>query len=216
MSGGSLQRPPTLRGVDEAVERAARLADHPLRGMLGIVGPPGAGKSTLATAVAEALGGRGAVVPMDGFHLANSVLIASGRREWKGRLDTFDGWGYLRLLQRLRAEHDRTVFAPAFDRALEEPVAGSIEVSSAVRLVITEGNYLLDPSEPWASVRAELDEVWYCDVDEEVRLARLVERHVRFGKPLDLARRWVATVDQPNASSIAAHRDRADCWVVLE
>jgi len=147
---------------------------------------------------------------MDGFHLADDALVRLGRRDRKGAIDTFDGDGYLALLRRIRSERDRTVFAPAFERAIEQPIAGSIAIEPAVRLVVTEGNYLLAAAEPWPAVRGAIDEVWYCEADDDVRRQRLVARHVQFGKPEPDARRWVENVDEVNARLIAATRASAD------
>lgn len=195
--------------VPEAVDRARALLARPGRSILGIAGAPGAGKSTLAATVAEALGPAAVLVPMDGFHLADQALDALGRRAWKGRIDTFDGRGYLALLRRLRLETDHVVYAPAFERELEQPLAGAIGVGPECRLVITEGNYLLCEGDPWAEVLAELDDAWFCEVDDDLRTARLVERHVRFGKPPDAAVEWVRRVDGPNAELVTATRHRA-------
>jgi pantothenate kinase len=200
---------------DELVERAAGLASGPGRAVLGICGAPGSGKSTLAARLVEALGPAAAWVPMDGFHLADAALDRLGRRSAKGAPDTFDGWGYLALLRRLAAETGHPVYAPDFERTLEQPLAGSIAVGPPVRLVVTEGNYLLLETEPWTLVRRALTEVWYVEVDEAVRLERLVARHVAFGKEQAAARDWVAAVDEPNARLIAAGRGGADLVVDL-
>ncbi len=182
------------------------------RVLVGIAGAPGAGKSTLAAAVAAALRARRvavAVVPMDGFHLADVALDALGRRGAKGAVDTFDGAGFAALLARV-ATGEETVWAPAFDRELEQPIAGSIPVPPEARVVLTEGNYLLLPEKPWNRVRALLDEAWYVDIDGDLRYSRLVERHVRFGKSRAAAEAWVQAVDEPNAARIRPTADRAD------
>jgi pantothenate kinase len=147
---------------------------------------------------------------MDGFHLADDALVRLGRRDRKGAIDTFDGDGYLALLRRIRSETDRTVYAPAFERTIEQPIAGSIAIEPAVRLVVTEGNYLLAAADPWPAVRAALDEVWYCEADDDVRRQRLIARHVQFGKSEPAARRWVENVDAVNSRLIAATRESAD------
>ncbi len=185
------------------------------RTLLGIVGPPGSGKSTLAAAVVRYAGPAAVGVPMDGFHLADAELDRLGRRARKGAVDTFDSYGYVALLARIRAETDHVVYAPAFDRDLEQPVAGAIAVRPTTRLVVTEGNYLLDPEPPWDQVAALLEESWYVQLDDGVRRQRLVARHERFGKSPDDARAWEQAVDQPNAERIAAVRDQADRLVDL-
>lgn len=204
--------PPTL--APACLSRLQRLLARPGRTLLGIVAPPGAGKSTLAAAVAAACPGRSVVVPMDGFHLANAELQRLRRAERKGAPDTFDAAGYVSLLRRLRApSFGETVYAPEFRREIEEPIAGAIAVESGIPLVITEGNYLLLASEPWAGVRTLLDEVWYVDVDPAVRLQRLVQRHVAHGRTHEEAQAWVAATDEPNARLVAQTRDRADFFL---
>ncbi|WP_344359846.1 nucleoside/nucleotide kinase family protein [Streptomyces gobitricini] len=198
----------------ELTARARRLAVPGTRRLLGLAGAPGAGKSTLAARLADRLDGLAALVPMDGFHLAQAELRRLGRADRKGAPDTFDAAGYAALLGRLRAAAPGTVvYAPAFDRALEEPVAGSIPVAPEVPLVITEGNYLLHDAGPWASVRPLLDEVWFLELDDHRRVHRLVERHVRFGKERSYAERWVRESDEANARLVTAGRGRADLVV---
>ena len=197
---------------------AARLADGRPRMLLGLIGPPGAGKSTFAAALLTAWEtrhpGTAQVVPMDGYHLANVELARLGRAARKGAPDTFDSAGFVSLLRRLRDQPaDETVLAPEFRREIEEPVAGAIPVFPETRLVIVEGNYLLldDPRlGAWGQVRALLDEAWYVDVDPALRLERLVARHVQFGRTPEAARAWVETTDEPNARLIEATRARAD------
>lgn len=191
--------------------RAGRLAEHHRRVLVGITGPPGAGKSTLAAAVRAAAGPGAAIVPMDGFHLAQSELVRLGRAGRKGAPDTFDALGYLFLLRRLREEPDDVVYAPTFRRDLEEPIAGAIPVGPEIRIVLTEGNYLLlSGVPPWEGVRALLDEVWYLDLDEKVRIDRLVARHVAFGRSEAEARRFVLDSDERNAALVEATRAAAD------
>ena len=195
---------------DDLVERAARPISGGARRLLGVCGPPGAGKSTLAGALAAALGRRAVVVPMDGFHLAQAELRRLDREDRKGAPDTFDAAGYVALLRRLRAATEPVVYAPRFHREIEEPIAGEIPVPRAVPLVITEGNYLLLDEEPWAEVRRLLDDVWYLDAGEEDRVAALIRRHERFGRSAAEARRFALGSDQRNAERVIAARDRAD------
>ncbi|MFF5981993.1 nucleoside/nucleotide kinase family protein [Streptomyces olindensis] len=203
---------------DDLVRRARALPRGGRRAILGIAGSPGAGKSTLAEHLVRELNGGGdpwvAHVPMDGFHLADAELERLGRRDRKGAPDTFDAAGYAALLARLRAEaDDDTVYAPGFERVLEQPIAGAIPVPPTVRLVVTEGNYLLLETGAWARVRHRLDEVWFCELPEPERVRRLVARHERFGKSHRDAVEWVLRSDQRNAELVAATRDRADLVV---
>lgn len=187
------------------------------RVVLGITGSPAAGKTTLAERLVDAVtarGGRAAHVPMDGFHLADAALDRLGRRDRKGAIDTFDGWGYRSLLQRLRERADEPVYAPGFERTLEQPIAGSIAVGPEVDLIVSEGNYLLVDEQPWPAARALCTEVWFCPTPGDLRRERLVARHVEFGKPPEAAEAWVDAVDVPNAVLIEATRPRADAEVV--
>jgi pantothenate kinase len=203
--------------LEELVQRAAGLAKHD-RAILGICGSPGAGKSTIAERLVAHLDPDGrtvARVPMDGFHLADTALDRLGLRGRKGAPETFDAFGYLALLRRLRVELAHAVYSPDFERTLEQPIAGAICIGTEVRLVITEGNYLLLHDDPWPRIRASLDEVWFVELDQDERRRRLVARHVAFGKPDASARRWVDEVDEPNARRIEATRHLADLEIDL-
>ena len=196
--------------IDAALERARALAVGPQRRILGIAGPPGGGKSTLAELIACELGDRVRVVGMDGFHLAQCELERLGRADRKGAIDTFDVAGYVALLRRLRDPADGVVYAPMFRRDLEEPVGSAVAVPADVPLVVTEGNYLLVGDGPWAAVRPLLDEGWYVATPEPERLRRLVQRHIAHGRPRDAATAWARGSDQRNAELIETTRHRAD------
>jgi pantothenate kinase len=197
-----------LSGVVARVRRAIRPGR---RTLLGIAGPPGAGKSTLVEALGQALGDEAAVVGMDGFHLAEAELVRLGRRARKGAPDTFDAYGYAALLARLRADREPVVYAPRFDRGLEEPIGSAVPVPRGLPLVITEGTSLLLDGEGWAAARACLDEVWFLDLPDDVRVDRLVRRHQDFGMAPDAAlERATHGSDGQNAALVARTRGRAD------
>ena len=185
------------------------------RRILGITGAPGAGKSTVCTALAAALGRDAVIVGMDGFHLANQELVRLGRRQRKGAPDTFDADGYAALLGRLRDPQGQTIYAPVFDRQIEESVGSAVPVFPDVPLIITEGNYLLLEDGGWERAGAAIDAVWYLELPEDVRLERLLLRHEQFGRSRADAESWVDSVDQRNAELIGQTRGRADLVVQL-
>ena len=197
----------------QLLERARALAGRPGRALLGITGPPAAGKSTLAERLREELGAAAAYVPLDGFHLAHQLLVENGLVERKGAPDTFDAAGYVALLRRLRDPAEGVVYAPRFDRDIEDSIANAILVPPDVPLVITEGNYLLLRSGPWAQVADLLDEVWYIELAEDTRLRRLIGRHMEFGRDSAEARDRATGSDQRNAVLIEAGRDYASLVV---
>ena len=133
-------------GVEGLLDRALRLLDRPGRAVLGIAGAPASGKSTLAALLLAELErqrpGEAVGVGMDAFHLGHRVLVRRGQTEIKGAPETFDAVGYLHLLQRIRTETG-TVYAPEFDRDIEDSLAHVVEIGPEVGLVVTEGNYLL-------------------------------------------------------------------------
>jgi pantothenate kinase len=205
------------RDIDALCDRALALARSGRRVIIGVAGPPGAGKSTLAKAVVAAVRerrpGSAALVPMDGFHLADVQLGRLGLLDRKGAPETFDAAGYAVLLERIRADDEAVVYAPDFDRELEQPIGAAVAVDAATRVVVTEGNYLLLPTGLWPRVRASLDEVWFAQTEDAERVERLIARHVEFGKPPDVAREWVLRSDEANASLVAGTRWAADLVV---
>lgn len=206
------ETPEHLLTVDQCLDRARELAASGQRRVLGIAGPPAAGKGSVTDRVIGALGAQAVQVPMDGFHLAEAELHRLGRHERKGAPDTFDAAGYVALLHRIREAAD-VVYAPEFHREIEESYAGAIAIPPAVPLVITEGNYLLLDEGPFADVRGLLDEAWFLVPDDATRVDRLVRRHVRHGRSPAAAREWVQHSDERNAALIAATRLRADVLV---
>lgn len=203
--------------VPELVERARGLVRSGERRILGIAGGPGAGKSTLGAALLDGLGEDAVLVGMDGFHLAQDELVRLGRADRKGAPDTFDVDGYAALLRRLAAQlpGDADVYAPVFDRGLEQSIGSSTAVRSDVPLVITEGNWILLSDDPWGAVRPLLDEAWFVDLAPRERRRRLVARRLSHGHPRDEAEAWVTGVDEPNALVAEGTRPAADLVVSL-
>lgn len=150
---------------------------------------------------------------MDGYHLANEVLKATGNLARKGEPDTFDTAGYVENLRRLRNSPIGTpVPWPTFDRTLHDPVPGGLIIEQQ-SIVITEGNYLLFDdagAQEWSAVRNLLDECWYLDGNREILAERLLDRHLRGGRTPDAARAKVHNSDLRNAELIAKTMPRAD------
>ena len=197
--------------ITEAVAALRQSLDGGRRILLGIAGAPGSGKSTFAELIRQQFGpDEAVVVPMDGFHVGNTIIEGTPLRQRKGAIDTFDAGGYLSLLRRLVRRDEPVVYAPEFRRTLDEPVAASIAIPAEVPLVITEGNYLLVEQEPWKDIRAQLDEVWFVDTPHALRLRRLVQRHISYGMEPAAAEAWAHGPDEANAVLIQATRPAAD------
>jgi pantothenate kinase len=199
----------------DPVAVARELAARPGRTLLGICGAPGSGKSTLAERLHAAVPGS-VLVGMDGFHLAQEQLRRDGSTDRKGAPDTFDAHGYVALLERLRRRDEPVVFAPRFHRDIEEPIACAVPVPEAAKLVITEGNYLLLESEPWARIPELLDETWFLAPPEQLRIDRLIARHERYGRSHEQARGRALGSDQRNADLVAVTGHRATRHIAVD
>jgi len=194
-------------GVDDFEARIRAAARGNSRLLVGLVGPPGAGKSTVAAQVSAGLGA--SIAPMDGYHLSNAVLDDRGLRGVKGAPDTFDVDAFVSMLRSLRGGSD--VWLPDFDRTVDEPRPGQILIPADAPIVIVEGNYLL----VWEAVADLLDLVAYIDVDPAVRVQRLIDRHVEFGKSREDAAAFVNESDERNTVVIESQRHRADLSIVV-
>lgn len=202
---------------DQARALAPRLRGAPQKGrrkLIALVGPPGAGKSTLAAALCAQMSAQGiatAVVPMDGFHLDNQLLDRFSLRARKGAPQTFDADGVVRLVGAL-AEAER-VFYPLFDRAEDLARAGAGMVGGDCACVIVEGNYLLLDQPGWRDLQPFWDFTIRLDVPLEVLRARLVQRWLDHGLDRGSAEARAEGNDLENARLIAAQSLAADITV---
>jgi pantothenate kinase len=207
-----------INSLEEALERAIYLTQNrDTRTIIGIVGKPGAGKSSLSSYLLRKLPKETSVlVPMDGYHLSNTQLALLGRSHRKGAPDTFDSHGYADLLQKIKRIHTQDIYFPIFHREIEESIAAEGVINPHTSLVLTEGNYLLLSQDGWSRVGPSLTECWFVDVDNDRRMARLVARHIKFGKSAEEAHAWAHGTDQRNAELIETTRASADVIVNLD
>lgn len=192
-----------------ATELLATLSNLPgkNRYFLGITGCPAAGKSMLAKNLTDEINSRtrddfAAVVPMDGFHLPNSILKQRGLLNIKGAPETFDADSFVKLINRLHEFPDRSIRCPAYDRKIHDPVRNAITIRPCNQLIIVEGNYLLLNVSPWNIIRTKMDEVWYIDTPLKTVKEQLLRRHIAGGTGKDEAERKVESVDLPNAELV--------------
>ena len=175
--------------IESALQRTPRV-------LLAISGPPAAGKSTLAEELALSYGEKAAFVPMDGFHLDNDILTARGMLARKGAPETFDGKGFVHLVERIAA--GESVYAPRFDRAADLSRAGAIEIDHHA-LVIFEGNYLFSALAPWDRLIAFWTISIWLDVSMETIEKRCIDRWLAHGFSASAARARARENDLVNA-----------------
>lgn len=195
----------------EAKEIVTKLTLGSKRTIIGIVGKPGGGKSTLSKFLLKGCDETlVSVLPMDGFHLSNKVLQSLGRLERKGAPDTFDVKGFTQLLARIARDQSNPIYYPIFDRSIEESIAAQGVVMPSTRVVIVEGNYLMHDRDGWQEISPLLDQSWYAYLDEDIRISRLISRHIAFGKDPESAKAWAKGSDQANAELIELSVARCD------
>ena len=209
--------PTQITSIDEVIARAESLMTSMSgqRKIVGLIGKPGAGKSTLSAQLIEQLGDQAAILNMDGYHFSNLALRELGRADRKGAPDTFDALGFTEILKRVKHEVDQNIYFPVFDRSIEESIAAQGVITPEIKLVITEGNYLLHNDNNWGGVKKFLDESWFIEVDDQIRIERLVNRHHKFGKSKADAHSWATGSDENNAQVVARTRALADVIIKL-
>lgn len=206
-----------INSISEAIARINYLVEvHKKRFIVGITGKPGAGKSTFASELISQLPElKPELVPMDGYHLSNSQLKRLNREHKKGAYNTFDIFGFTNLLERINKDIHTNIYFPVFYREIEESFSADAVVSAQTKVVITEGNYLLHNEGGWEKVKNELVETWYLQVDENLRIERLIERHKKFGKDQKSAEFWAKGSDESNAKLVDSTAALADVIVHL-
>jgi pantothenate kinase len=209
--------PIIIRGLEEARKRILDLESKlKTRVVIGITGKPGAGKSTVTSKLKEMIPGEKAVIlSQDGYHLSNLQLESLGRSNFKGAPDTFDSEGFAKILLRVKSELKNNIYFPIFHREIEESISAEGLITEKTNVVLVEGNYLLFETHGWGEVAKHLDEIWYLQVDDDLRLSRLVARHIEFGKNPQVAAAWAQGSDEANARLIERVRDKANAFLLV-
>lgn len=216
--------PPLLEDPVQAL--LAHLTTGKPRSLIALVGLPGAGKSTLAARLGEAVNERArketmVVVGMDGFHLTKAQLKQLPDPEYalsrRGAPWTFDAHLMAQRLEHVKQSAGReSVWWPDFQHDVGDPVDNVHEIGPDMRLVLVEGLYLLHETDGWNEVRQQFDEHWYLDTPPEVALERLTLRHMRvWHLTREEARQRIAANDQLNAKVVMDSGSGAD-WRIMD
>lgn len=205
----------------EIAHRALECAAKAQRRILvGIIGGPGAGKSTLAADVIgilnDRIDGSAARVPMDGFHMVQSKLEAEELTAFKGAPHTFEAESFVQLLKQLKPAH-MPVSVPGYSRKIEDVVPDAFTIAGNVPILIVEGNYLLLDTSPWNEISDLLDLSFFLHLTADVTRARLLRRHAEHGRfTPDWIERHVAEVDMVNYSVVESSAARANVFIELD
>ena len=184
------------------------------RFVLAITGVPGAGKSTLADLLMENINRvlkeeSAIVIPMDGYHYHNDILIEKGLLSLKGIPQTFDSQRFVTLIKDIASEKIEKLYCPSYDRRLHNPVERSIVIEKKHKIIIVEGNYLLLDTYPWNELANFFDESWFIETPLTTTKERLISRHVLTGRSFEEALSKISSTDAPNAELIIQTRLRA-------
>jgi pantothenate kinase len=199
-----------LARIQEHLEKASE------RVLIGIIGKPGAGKSTLSKFLMGKLPkDLVTVVPMDGYHLSNKLLAEYEKADRKGAFDTFDARGYSELLKRIKFDLVSDIYFPIFHREIEESIVAEGVVLKDCKVVLTEGNYLLLDNHGWQDVKSFFTESWYIQIDDDLRRERLMARSIRYGRSPEIAYKWTHGSDEVNAKVVETTMNNADVILAL-
>lgn len=199
------------------VDALQRRAGDARRFLVGLAGPPAAGKSTLAEALREGLVARGEsaeILPMDGFHLDNALLAARGLLPRKGVPESFDGRGFIDVVKALKRA-DGEVLVPVFDRSREIAINAARAIAQETRFVLAEGNYLLFKDAPWDRLDGMFDFTIFVGPPYAVLEERLRQRWLQYALPDDQVHWKLHGNDLPNGKRILEHSRPADLTIDL-
>ena len=202
---------PKIHGMSGLVASILNAPQQGQRRIVAIAGPPGSGKSTIAKALVPLVGQAGAiaqVVPMDGFHLDNSILLERNLIDVKGSPGTFDVRGFAELISRLGNEPE--IIFPKFDRDKDLAIAGAGFVSEECDLVLVEGNYLLLDAPFWRDLWKYWDFSVFLDVEPKLLQERLMQRWLDQGLSFDQAKKRVNDNDLVNLKTVVCSSSVAD------
>lgn len=197
--------------VQRIADRIDALPATEQRLLVAIAGGPASGKSTLALSLIEDLNRvqeRAILVPMDGYHLDNSILDQMNLRTRKGAPETFGATGFVKMITKLSSPTSMSL--PAFDRGLDKTIPDAIQISSAHKIAVVEGNYLCLSTPPWEKLTAFWDLSVFLDTPREVARERLLQRWLNHNLPHDEAMQKTENNDLPNFDFVAKNRMPVD------
>nr|WP_246473016.1 hypothetical protein [Pelagibacterium limicola] len=189
------------------------------RAVIGLVGGPGSGKSTITARLIDTLNASGiptAAIPMDGFHMRHAKLEALGLTAQKGAPQTFEAQAFAEFLTHAKTA-TQAISGPIYTRDIEDVTDNGYTIAPETQVLIVEGNYLLLDTPPWHHVRPLLDMAVYLDIPRETVRARLLTRHAEHGlfSP-DHIVRHVEQVDLPNYDLVSDTGRHADLVISIQ